>query len=63
MGAVAPQVFDEDVGGVGLRAEAVVAYVDARVGYGEPVDVEGIKSVGVLGEGLLRFVSIIARGY
>lgn len=32
--AVAPQVLDEDVGRVGLGAEAVVADVDACVGYG-----------------------------
>jgi hypothetical protein len=47
--AVAPQVLNEDVGRVGFRGEAVVADVDARVGHGEAVDVEGVEAVGVFG--------------
>ena len=52
VGAVAPKVLDEDVGGVGLGREAVIADIDAGVCYGEAVDVERVKAVGVLGQSL-----------
>jgi hypothetical protein len=52
VGAVTPEVFDEDVGCVGLGGEAVVADVDAGVCYGQAIDVEGVEAVGVFGEGL-----------
>lgn len=51
---VAPEILDEDVGGIGLRAEAVVANVDAGVGHGQAVNVQGVKTIGVLGEGLMH---------
>jgi hypothetical protein len=50
--AVAPEVADEDVGGVGFGREAVVADVYAGVEDCEAVDVEGVEAVGVFGEGL-----------
>jgi len=51
VGAVTPQVLDEDVGGVGFGREAVVADVDAGVCYGEAVDVERVEAIRVLREG------------
>ena len=50
VGAVAPQVLNEDIGRVGLGGEAVVANVDAGVCYGETVNVERVETVGVLGQ-------------
>lgn len=52
--AVAPEVLHEDVGRVGLGAEAVVAHVDACVGYGKSIHVERVEAVGIFGEGLVR---------
>ena len=49
MGIVAPQVLHENVGCVGLGREAIIADVDAGVGHGQAVHVEGVKSIGVLG--------------
>lgn len=54
VGVVAPQVLHENVGGVGLGGEAVIADVDAGVGHTETVYVEGIKSVCVLGQSLRK---------
>jgi hypothetical protein len=53
MCAVAPKVLDKDVGRVWLRAEAVVTHVDAGVGYGQTVHIQGVKAVGVLWKRLL----------
>lgn len=50
--AIAPEIFDEDIGCVGFGGEAVVADVDAGVGHGQTVDVEGVEAVGILREGL-----------
>lgn len=54
VGVVAPQVLHENVGGVGLGGEAVIADIDAGVGHTETVHVEGVKSVGVLGQSLRK---------
>ena len=54
VGVVAPQVLHENVGGVGLGGEAVIANIDAGVGHTETVHVEGVKSVGVLGQSLRK---------
>jgi hypothetical protein len=51
---VAPQVLHENVGGVGLGREAVIADIDAGVSHTETVHVEGVKSVGVLGQSLRK---------
>ena len=53
VGAVAPEVFHKDIGRVRLGREAVVADVDARVGYRETVDVERVEAVCVFGKGLV----------
>lgn len=50
--AVAPEVLDEDVGCIGLGGEAVVTDVDAGIGDGQAIDVEGVEAVCVFGEGL-----------
>lgn len=50
MSAVAPQVLDEDVGGVGFGREAVVTDIHTGVGNSKAVNVEGIETVCVLGE-------------
>ena len=48
VGVVAPQVLHEDVGGVGLGREAVVANVNAGVGHAEAVHIQGVEAIGVL---------------
>lgn len=53
VGAVAVDVGDEDVGGVGLGGEAVVANVNPGVANGQAVHVVGIPAVGVLGQVLV----------
>jgi hypothetical protein len=53
VGAVAVDVGDEDVGGVGLGGEAVVANVNPGVANGQAVHVVGIPAVGVLGKVLV----------
>lgn len=52
VGIVAPQVLHENVGCVGLGREAVITDIDAGVGHTETVHVEGVKSIGVLGQSL-----------
>lgn len=52
MGIVTPQVLHENVGCVGLGREAVIADIDAGIGHAETVDVQGVKSVGVLWQSL-----------
>lgn len=52
---VAPQVLHEDVGGVWLGREAVVANVDAGVGHTETIHVQRVESISVLGEGLTYY--------
>lgn len=52
VGAVAPQVLHEDIGGVRLRGKAVVAHVHPRVGDTQAFDVVRIEAVRVFGKGL-----------
>jgi hypothetical protein len=54
MGIVAPQVLHEDVGGIGLGREAIIADINTGIGHRETVYVVGVKSVGVLGQSLRR---------
>jgi hypothetical protein len=53
VGAVAVDVGDEDVGGVGLGGEAVISNVNPGVANGQTVHVVGIPAVGVLGQVLV----------
>lgn len=53
MGSVAVDVGDEDVGGVGLGGEAVIANVNPGVAHGQSVHVVRIPAVGVLGQVLV----------
>lgn len=53
MGAVAVDVGDEDVGGVGLGGEAVIANVNPGVAHGQAVHVVRIPAVSVLGQVLV----------
>lgn len=55
MGVVAPQVLDEDVGGVWLGREAVVSNVDTSVQDGETIQVERVEPIGVLWLGLWHY--------
>lgn len=57
MCAVAVDVLDQDVGGVGFGAEAIIANVDPCVADREAVNVVGIPSVGVFREVLGNHVS------
>jgi hypothetical protein len=59
MCAVAPEIFDEDVGCVGFGREAVVADVDAGICHGQPVDVKRVEAVGVFGKGLYSSTTCI----
>jgi len=52
MAAVAIDSGDQDVGGVGFGAEAVVADVNPRVSDCEAVDVVAVPAVGVFGKDL-----------
>ena len=52
VGVIAPQVLHKDVGSVWLGREAVVTNVDAGVGHAQAVHVQGVESVGVLGQSL-----------
>lgn len=53
VGTVAVDVGDEDVGGVGLGREAVIANVNPGVADGQAVHVVRIPAVGVLGQVLV----------
>lgn len=53
VGAVAVDVGDEDVGGVGLGGEAVVTNVNPGIANGQAVHIVGIPAVGVLGQVLV----------
>lgn len=52
VGIVTPQVLHEDVGGVGLGREAVIADIDTGVGHAKAIHVPGVKAVRVLGQSL-----------
>lgn len=52
VGVVAPQVLHENVGGVGLGREAVIANIDPSVGHAKTVDIQRVESIGVLGQSL-----------
>jgi hypothetical protein len=48
MSAIAPEVFNVDVGRVWLGREAVVADINTCVRNGKSVDIERIEAIGVL---------------
>ena len=50
MGAIAPQVLDVDVRGVGLGGETVITDVDSAVGDADALDVQRVPTIGVLGK-------------
>lgn len=53
MSTVAPQVLHEDIGGIGLGREAVVAHVHPGVGDAEAVNIERVEAVAVLRQRLI----------
>lgn len=50
VGTVAPKILDENVGSVGLGAEAVITDIDTGVGDCQPIHVERVESIGVFGK-------------
>jgi hypothetical protein len=50
--AITPEVLDKDIGGVGFGGETIVTDIDAGVGDGETIDIEGVEAICVLGKRL-----------
>ena len=60
MCAVAIDVLDEDIGGVGFGAEAIITNVDPGIANSQPINVVRVPTIGVFWEILLNSASLPA---